>query len=252
MRVFITGASSGIGRALAVHYARSGAALGVTARRADALQSLIDELGVRDKALAYAIDVRDDSAMADSARDFVARCGAPDIVIANAGISRGTRSDNHEDIATFRAVIDTNLIGMVNTLQPFVAPMRAVGHGTLVGIASVAGVRGLPGAGAYSASKSAAITYLETLRVELQGSGIRVVTVMPGFIDTPMTQSNPYPMPFIIGAEEAARRIARIIAKAPRVAVTPWPMAIVACLLRWTPGWLYESVAKHAPRKPPS
>ena len=249
MRVYITGASSGIGRALALHYRRAGAFLGLTARRESALQSLVAELGA-DNAVAYPIDVRDGTAMRNAAADFVARFGAPDIVIANAGISRGTVAESREDIETFRAVIDTNLVGVVNTLQPFIASMRAAGRGTLVGIASVAGIRGLPGAGAYSASKAAAINYLESLRVELRGSGVRVVTVMPGFIATPMTQANPYPMPFIISAEDAARRIARIIARAPSAAIIPWPMAIVARVLRWTPDWLYESIARHAPRKP--
>ena len=249
MRVYITGASSGIGRALALHYRREGAFLGLTARRESALQSLVAELGA-ENAVPYPIDVRDGAAMRNAADDFVARFGAPDIVIANAGISRGTVAENREDMETFRAVIDTNLVGVVNTLQPFIASMRAAGRGTLVGVASVAGIRGLPGAGAYSASKAAAINYLESLRVELRGSGIRVVTVMPGFIATPMTQANPYPMPFIISAEDAARRIARIIARAPSAAIIPWPMAIVARVLRWTPGWLYERIASHAPRKP--
>jgi NAD(P)-dependent dehydrogenase (short-subunit alcohol dehydrogenase family) len=249
VRVFITGASSGIGRALALHYARSGASLGLTGRRENALRALIDALG-SDKAASYTVDVRDSAAMRDAARDFTTRFGTPDIVIANAGISHGTRTGEPEDIDAFQAIIDTNLVGIVKTFQPFIAPMCARGQGKLVGIASVAGVRGLPGAGAYSSSKAAAINYLESLRVELQGSGVKVVTVMPGFIDTAMTRANPYPMPFIIGADDAARRIARIIERAPRVAVTPWPMAIVARALRWTPDWLYDVLTRNAPRKP--
>ena len=249
MRVFITGASDGIGRALALHYARGGATLGLTGRRESALQSLIEELG-RDKAVAYAVDVRDGASMRRAALDFMERFGVPDIVIANAGISRGTQADRAEDIEAFQAVIDTNLVGIVKTFQPFIAPMRAAHAGKLVGIASVAGVRGLPGAGAYSASKAAAINYLESLRVDLQGDGIEVVTVMPGFVDTAMTRANPYPMPFIVSAEDAARRIARRIAKAPRVTVVPWPMAIVARVMGCIPGWLYDAVARHAPRKP--
>jgi len=249
VRVFVTGASSGIGRALALHYGRRGAILGLAARRKALLQTLIDELG-NDRAVAYQVDVRDGTAMNEAARDFIARHGVPDIVIANAGISRGTLSDKAEDTEAFQAVIDINLVGLAKTFQPFIAPLRAAGGGKLVGIASVAGIRGLPGAGAYSASKAGAINYLESLRVELQGFGIEVVTVMPGFVDTPMTQANPYPMPFIINAEDAARRIARIIAKGSRTAVVPWPMAIAARVLRWTPGWLYEAIATRAPRKP--
>ena len=249
MRVFITGASSGIGRALALHYAASGASLGLVARRAGELESLIGVIG-GDKGAAYPIDVRDAAAMAAAARAFIGRYGVPDIVVANAGVSAGTQSASREDIDTFQAVIDINLLGMVKTFQPFIGPMCAAGSGTLVGIASLAGVRGVPGAGAYSSSKAATINYLESLRVELRGSGVRVVTLKPGFIDTAMTQPNPYRMPFIISAEEAARRIARIVARAPRTAVIPWPMAVVARLLRWAPGWLYDALAARAPRKP--
>jgi NADP-dependent 3-hydroxy acid dehydrogenase YdfG len=246
LRVFITGASSGIGRALALHYGARGAFLGLVARRAAELESLIGD----DKAAAYSIDVRDGAAMTTAANAFIARYGVPDIVIANAGVSVGTQSASREDIDAFQAVIDTNLVGMAKTFQPFLAPMCAARNGTLVGVASIAGVRGVPGAGAYSSSKAAAINYLESLRVELRGSGVRVVTLMPGFIDTPMTQLNPFSMPFLISAEDAARRIARIIARAPRTAVIPWPMAAVARLLRWAPDWLYDAFAAHAPRKP--
>ena len=248
-RVFITGASSGIGRSLALHYGARGVLLGLVARRVRELDDLIAELGAG-TAVAYPIDVRDAAAMNEAACAFITRCGVPDIVIANAGVSVGTLSEGREDVDTFQAVIDVNLIGMVKTFQPFVMPMRAAASGTLVGIASVAGVRGLPGAGAYSSSKAAAINYLESLRIELHGSGVSVVTLIPGFIDTPMTRSNPYSMPFIIGADAAARRIARIIARAPRAAVIPWQMAIVARLLRWMPCWLYDALAARAPRKP--
>lgn len=249
MRVFITGASSGIGRALALHYGRLGACLGVTGRRESALQSVFAELGA-DHGAAYAVDVRDGPAMQAAAGDFMARFGTPDIVIANAGISLGTPADEAGDQSAFEAVIDTNLIGLVKTFQPFIAPLKAQRGGALVGIASLAGVRGLPGAGAYSASKAGAINYLESLRVELAGSGVKVIAVLPGFIDTPMTRVNPYPMPFIIDAQDAARRIARIIARGPRTAVIPWPMAPVALVLRWMPDALYDALARRAPRKP--
>ena len=145
MRVFVTGASSGIGRALALHYGHSGAILGLAARRKSLLQALIDELG-NDRAIAYQVDVRDAIAMNEAARDFIARHGVPDIVIANAGISRGTLSDKSEDTEAFQAVIDINLVGLAKTFQPFIAPLRAAGGGKLVGVASVAGIRGLPGA----------------------------------------------------------------------------------------------------------
>jgi len=128
--------------------------------------------------------------------------------------------------------------------------MRAARGGTLCGIASVAAFRGLPGAGAYSASKAAAIQWLEALRIEMAGSGVAVVTICPGYIDTPMTKVNRYRMPFLLAADEAARRIARAIRARRRLAVIPWQMALVSVFLRALPGWLYDRLAARAPRKP--
>ncbi len=210
---------------------------------------LAAELGA-DRAAVYAGDVRDAGALASAAAAFVARFGPPSIVIANAGISRGTLTGHAEDLAVFRAVFDTNVQGMVDTFDPFLAAMRTARSGVLVGIASVAGFRGLPGAGAYSASKAAAITYLESLRVELRGTGIGVVTICPGYVATPMTEKNPYPMPFRIGAERAARLIARAIARRRRFYVLPWPMAVVGCVLRMLPRPLYDFAFARAPHKP--
>src|SRR6185436_5846644 len=152
--VFLTGASSGLGEALARHYAKRGATLGLVARRQSELDRVAAALAPATVAT-YAADVRDADAMAAAGRDFVARHGVPDIVVANAGVSRGTLADHAEDLSAFRDVFDTNVLGIVHTFHPFIAPMRAAKHGTLVGIASVAGFRGLPGAAAYSASKSA-------------------------------------------------------------------------------------------------
>jgi NAD(P)-dependent dehydrogenase (short-subunit alcohol dehydrogenase family) len=120
----------------------------------------------------------------------------------------------------------------------------------LVGIASVAGIRGLPGAEAYSASKAAVISYLESLRLEMQPFGIRVVTIAPGYIETPMTEINPYPMPFILPADEAAKKFAAAIARGTSYTVIPWQMGVVAKLLRLMPNWLYDRLFVRAPRKP--
>lgn len=246
--VFITGASSGIGAALARCYAARGATLGLAARRTVALQALAAELPVR--CHCYPLDVADDAALAAAAADFIAAAGVPDIVIANAGISAGTLTEAAEDLAAFRRIFDTNVLGMVHTFHPFLAPMLAAGRGTLAGVASVAGIRGLPGAGAYSASKAAAIAYLESLRVELRGSGLRVVTLAPGYIATPMTAKNPYPMPFILPVEAAAQRFAGIIDAGGSYAVVPWQMAVVAKLLRLMPNPLYDFLFARAGRKP--
>jgi len=171
-------------------------------------------------------------------------------VIANAGVSVGTRGDEVADVAKLRRVLEVNVTGLAATLAAFAPAMREAGRGTLAGIASVAGFRGLPGAGAYSASKSAAITWLESLRAELHGSGVSVVCVCPGYIDTPMTQDNRYRMPFLLPADEAARRIARAIAARRRLAVIPWQMAALSVLMRAMPGALYDRLAARAPRKP--
>jgi hypothetical protein len=246
-KVFITGASSGIGAALAAYYAREGAVLGLGARRLSAAQALVQ--GLRCDGAYYRVDVTDAQTLQAAASDFTRRFGVPDIVIANAGVGAGTLTEKPEDLAVFRTIMDTNVLGMAVTFQPFVEPMRARASGTLVGIASVAGFRGLPGGGAYSASKAAAITYLESLRVELHGSGVSVVTICPGYIRTPMTAANRYRMPFLIDADDAARRMARVIAAKRRFAVIPWQMAIVAFVLRRLPRWLYDRLAAGAPRK---
>jgi short-subunit dehydrogenase len=247
-RVFITGASSGIGAALAAHYARDGATLGLVGRRADALTALAAGLGTT--AATYPADVADVAAISAAADDFMARHGVPDIVIASAGISVGTLGGERDDLPAVERVFRTNVVGLAATLAPFVTPMRDRRSGILAGIASVAGFRGLPGAGAYSASKAAVITWLESLRVELAGSGVAVVTVCPGYIDTPMTRVNRYRMPFLLGADEAARRIARAIEARRSFAVVPWQMALVGCAMRLLPNAVYDALAARAGRKP--
>ena len=246
-KIFITGASSGIGAALAAHYARQGAVLGLCARRLAPTQALLASLG--SEGACYPVDVTAAASLQAAAADFTKRFGVPDVVIANAGIGAGTLTENAEDLAAFRRIMETNVLGMVVTFQPFVGPMRARASGTLVGIASVAGIRGLPGGGAYSASKSAAITYLESLRVELHGSGVSVVTICPGYVRTPLTAQNRYRMPFLIDADDAARRMARVIAAQRRFAVIPWRMGLVAVVLRALPRWLFDRLFARAPRK---
>jgi len=244
----ISGASSGIGLALARHYLERGATVAAFARRGELLQAL--EADYPDRVYCYTLDVRDAAAVQDAASDFISRAGVPDIVIANAGVSIGTLTRHAEDNDVFQHVMDINVMGTVKTFQPFVEPMRKIGRGRLVGIASVAGFRGLSGSGAYSASKAAQISYLESLRVELHGSGVRVVTICPGYIRTPMTEINPYPMPFMLEADDAARRIARIIGRGSSFAVVPWQMALVGRLLKLLPNWLYDALFSRTPHKP--
>lgn len=222
--------------------------LGLLARRKDALDDLARTLGV--PCATYAADVGDVAAVQANAEDFMARHGVPDVVIANAGVSAGTSGGEAEDLAVLERILRTNVVGLAASLQPFVAPMRARGAGILAGIASVAGFRGLPGAGAYSGSKAAAIAWLESLRVELSGSGVAVVTLCPGYIDTPMTRVNRFPMPFLLPTDEGARRMARAIDARRSWVVVPWQMAVVGGLMRRMPNWLYDRAFKRAPRKP--
>ena len=247
-KIFITGASSGIGESMARFYARQGAQLGLVARRAEFLERIADELEPRPAV--YALDVRDAVALKAAATDFMDRFGVPDVVIANAGVSRGTLTEISDDLKVFQEVFDINVMGMVNTFHAFVEPMKQQKRGTLVGIASVAGFRGIPGGGAYSASKAAAIRYCESLRVELRGEGIAVVTICPGYIKTPMTAVNKFKMPFLIDADEAVVRFARAIEAKTSFTVVPWTMGIAARILRVLPNWLYDRVFSRMPRKP--
>lgn len=247
-RVVITGASSGLGRALAFEYARRGATLALIARRGELLDELAGSLPVR--CHCYPLDVRDASAMEATGRDFIEREGSPDIVIANAGVSAGTSTEQPDDTKVFEEILSTNVTGMMLTFRPFIAAMRRARHGALVGIASISGFRGLPGASAYCASKSAAITYLESLRLELREDAIKVVTICPGYVDTPLTARNPYRMPFLMHPDKAANALAAAIARGRRFYVLPWQMAIVGWLLRRLPRPVYDVLFANAPRKP--
>jgi short-subunit dehydrogenase len=199
---------------------------------------------------AYACDVRNLADMKSAAAEFIARHGVPDVVIANAGVSHGTLNEHEDDVRVFHEIMDINVNGVVNTFHPFIEPMKARGAGTLVGIASVAGFRGIPGASAYSASKAAVINHCEALRVELRRHGVRVTTICPGYIATPITEKNPYPMPFIIPAGDFAMRCARAIDARASLTVIPWQMAIVGRIYRCLPNALFDRLMGRAGRKP--
>ena len=246
--VFITGASAGIGHALATLYAKRGWTVGVTARRPEPLAALA--AGSAGRIVPYCADVRDATAMRNAAQAFIAAHGPPDIVYANAGVSTGTLTEHAADTEVFREVIEINLLGMLHTFAPFIAPMRARRRGILSGIASVAGIRGLPGAGAYAASKAAAIGYLESLRIEERAFGLKVVTVCPGYIATDMTADNPYRMPFLLAVDDAARRIARVTEQGRSYAIVPWQMAIVGRVMKFMPDALWDRLLVRAIRKP--
>ncbi len=254
MNVFITGASSGIGAALARAYAQEGAACGLVARRLDVLEALRQSLPQPDAHRCYAVDVTDHAALARAAADHLRDRGLPDIVIANAGISAGTDTGDPRDLEVFRRIHETNVLATVATFTAFVdamkrAPATARGR-RLVVIGSVAGIRGLPGSAAYSSSKAAAITYAESLRLEMRKTNVRVVTIAPGFIDTPMTRHNPYPMPFLMPADRFAARAVVAVAQGRSYVVIPWQMGWVAKLLRLLPNVVYDAAFANARRKP--
>lgn len=248
LNVFITGASSGLGEALATAYAERGATLGLVARRKPVLDALFARLRVPGRT--YEVDVTDTALLHDAAMWHLREYGCPDIVVANAGISAGTSTDTGQGVDTLRRIFDTNVIALAATFAPFIAAMKARGRGTLVAVSSVAGVRGFAGAGAYCASKSAVTTYCESLRLELRRFGIRVVTIAPGYIDTPMTQANRFPMPFLMPADRFARRALRAIDAGDRYRIIPWQMAWAMRLLRALPDAVFDRVFARAPRKP--
>lgn len=248
MNVFITGASSGIGEALAREFASRGATLGLVARRREALEALAATLPGTHHV--YPVDVTDKDALVAAGRAFEQAAGGVDIAIANAGISVGVKTEHYEDLAQFEKVLATNVLAMAYTFHPFIARMKSVRRGTLVGIASVAGIRGLPGSEAYCASKSAAITYLESLRVEMAKHHVKVVTISPGFIRTPLTSRNPYRMPFLMDAADFAPRAADAIVAGARYRTIPWQMGAVAVLLRLLPRWLFDRATARRKQKP--
>jgi short-subunit dehydrogenase len=248
--VYLTGASSGIGRALAERYAADGWRLALVARRVDELRAWAAEKRLpAERCTAYAADVRDLDAITGAGAACIAAQGLPDVVIANAGISVGVDTALREDLDTMRATLDTNLLGLAATFQPFVAPMRVRRAGTLAGIASVAGIRGLPGHGAYCASKAGAIAYLESLRGECRDASVRVVTIVPGYIDTPLTRRNRYSMPFLMTPDAFAAQAARAIGRGDAYRVIPWQMGWVAKALRLLPNGAFDRLLAGRPRK---
>ncbi|MBW8467495.1 MAG: SDR family oxidoreductase [Thiobacillus sp.] len=248
--VFITGASSGIGQALALRYARAGYRLALVARRSGELQTWAQAQGWVDSTCRiYNADVSDTRSIVAAGADCLADQGLPDVVIANAGISIGMDTAERDDIDVMARTFATNNTGMAATFQPFVAAMARRGSGTLVGIASVAAIRGLPGHGAYCASKAAVVAYCESLRGELRSSGVGVVTLLPGYVDTPLTRKNRYAMPFLLSPEVFAAKAFDAIAAQTSYRVIPWQMGVVAKLLRLLPNGLFDRLLAGRPRK---
>ena len=249
--VFITGASSGIGQALAARYAQAGWRLALVARRTAEVEAWAAALGLAaDRWAVYAADVQSIDSIVAAGQACIARQGLPDVVIANAGISVGIDSAVRADLEVLRDTLATNVVGLAATFHPFIQGLRDRRSGTLVGVASVAAIRGLPGHGAYCASKAAVVAYCESLRGECRGQGVRVVTLLPGYIATPLTAGNPYPMPFLMPAAVFADKAFAAIEAGASYRVIPWQMGVVAKLLRLLPNGLFDRAVSGQRRKP--
>jgi short-subunit dehydrogenase len=247
---FITGASSGIGQALASCLYDADYDLALVARRTAEIEAWAREKGLEPaRYRVYAADVSVIDSIVSAGNLCRLQQGIPDVVIANAGISIGMDTAERDDLDMMAKLFSTNNVGLAATFHPFVDAMVRRGAGTLVGIGSVAGVRGLPGHGAYCASKAAVIAYCESLRGELRSSGVRVVTICPGYIDTPLTRGNRYAMPFLMPADDFAQEAVKSIEKGAGYRVIPWQMGLVAKLLRILPNPLFDRLLAGRPRK---
>lgn len=248
--VFITGASSGIGQALALRFYQAGFDLALVARRTDVVRSWAAEQGLADgRCRVYRADVADTDSIVAAGVQCIAEQCLPDVVIANAGISIGMDTAVRSDLQVMQTVLATNNVGLAATFHPFIEGMTQRGSGTLVGIGSVAGIRGIPGHGAYCASKAAVIAYCESLRGEMRSYGVKVVTICPGYIDTPLTRQNRYSMPFLMSAAAFAEQAYRTVMAGHSYRVIPWQMAWVARLLRLLPNGVFDKAFAGRPRK---
>jgi len=248
--VFITGASSGIGQALAWRFYQAGYDLALVARRSEATLEWVQVQGISAaRCRVYNADVADSSSIVAAGQQCINQQGLPAVVIANAGISIGMDTAVRSDLDVMANTFATNNVGLAATFHPFIEGMSRRGSGTLVGIGSVAGIRGLPGHGAYCASKAAVIAYCECLRGELRSSGVRVVTICPGYIDTPLTRRNRYSMPFLMPVDKFAQQAMSAIVAGATYCVIPWQMGIVAKLLRMLPNALFDKALAGRPRK---
>jgi short-subunit dehydrogenase len=236
-RALITGASSGIGEAIARELSRRGYALALLARRADLLQQLAGELP---SAIAIPCDVTDAAAV----RDAVARAGQIDLAIANAGM--GFTGWASKSIAEAEQMMRVNYFGLIYLFDAVIPQMIERQSGRFAGIASLAGLRGLPTAAGYSASKAAMQAFLEAARIELAKFGIRVTTVNPGFIATAMTKKNTFKMPFLMTAEKAAKIIVDGIERRKRIVEFPRPMSMLTRFARIMPDAIYDRLTSRS------
>ena len=248
--IFITGASSGIGQAMAWRFYQAGYSLALVARRTQEMEQWVTQRGVTaERHQIYSADVSSIDSIVAVAQRCLQNQGVPDVVIACAGVSIGMDTAERSDLDVLARTFATNNIGMAATFHAFIDPMVQRGSGTLVGIGSVGGIRGLPGHGAYCSSKAAVISYCESLRGELRPSGLKVVTICPGYIDTPLTEKNRYTMPFLMQPDVFADKAFAAIEAGATYQVIPWQMGWVAKLMRALPNWVFDKAFAGRPRK---
>jgi short-subunit dehydrogenase len=248
--LYITGASSGIGQALAARHAQAGYRLALVARRANAMLAWADAQGLGpERCRVYAADMSDIASAVAAGERCLAEMGLPDVVVACAGQSIGMDTAEREDLDVMAHTFALNNVGTAAAFHPFLTGMTSRGSGTLVGVASVAAIRGLPGHGAYCASKAGVVAYCESLRGELRGSGVSVVTIVPGYVATPLTAHNSYAMPFLMTPEAFAERAFEAIAAQTSYRVIPWQMGVAAKLLRVLPNPLFDRLLSGRGRK---
>ncbi|HEX7864395.1 MAG TPA: SDR family oxidoreductase [Variovorax sp.] len=246
--VVLTGACGGLGQALARELIGGGASVALVGLDTGRLAELVAL--APDRCAVYTPDVSQGAAMQAMAADWMARAGVPDLVIANAGVAGGYDTAEPDDLAVFRRMLEINLLGAATTFQPFVAAMRERRRGALVGVASIAGWRGMPGNGAYCASKAGLIRYLESLRAELRETGLTVHTVSPGYIRTALTAGNRFAMPGLLEADDAAHQLLAAVGAGREKIVLPRRIGWLSKALDLLPGTLHDRLLRGQPRKP--
>ncbi len=247
----ITGASSGIGRALARELARQCCKVGLLARREAELTQLADEVRRAGGTAAFAAaDVGEREQVRAGVEALRRQLGPVDLLVANAGVGVPTLLDP-VNVADVERTFRVNVLGVVYAIEAVLPEMLRRGTGHLAAVSSLGAYKGMPGESAYCASKAAVNTYMEGLRIQLRGRGIAVTTICPGFVRTPMTAINPFPMPWLLEADEAARRIARALARRKKVFNFPWQMTLLTKLTRWLPDWVLARVMAEYNEKPP-
>jgi NADP-dependent 3-hydroxy acid dehydrogenase YdfG len=239
----ITGASSGIGAAVAEELARRGWKVGLIARRADRLQVLAERIG--DNAAVAAADVTDRAGLEAAIAQLEQTLGPCDLMLANAGIGE-TVSGKHFSTDAAIKVIDVNVNGVIHAIGAVIGPMLERNSGHIAVTSSVAGYRGLPGFGAYSASKAAVTTLLESLRVDLRQTGVSTTAIHPGFVISELTEKNTFTMPFLVKTEDAARTIVNGLEKRKPLICFPWQMRLGMWLVKHVPDFIYDRVVGSA------